>query len=153
MNNGSVYLTKEGFEELVKERENLIGERPIAVGQLKAARELGDLSENGYYKASRAKLSFIDSRLTHLKSIIKNSKIITISSTNTVQIGNTVEIKNGNINHIYKLVSKFEADPMNKKISDMSPLGKALLGRKIGEKVNVITPSGAKEYTIVQITI
>ncbi len=153
MNNGSVYLTKEGFEELVKERENLIGERPIAVGHLKAARELGDLSENGYYKASRAKLSFIDSRLTHLKSIIKNSKIITISSTNTVQIGNTVEIKNGNINHIYKLVSKFEADPMNKKISDMSPLGKALLGRKIGEKVNVITPSGAKEYTIVQITI
>lgn len=153
MNNGSVYLTKEGFEELVKERDNLIGERPIAVGHLKAARELGDLSENGYYKASRAKLSFIDSRLTHLKSIIKNSKIITISSTNTVQIGNTVEIKNGNINHIYKLVSKFEADPMNKKISDMSPLGKALLGRKIGEKVNVITPSGAKEYTIVQITI
>ena len=153
MNNGSVYLTKEGFEELVKERENLIGERPIAVGHLKAARELGDLSENGYYKASRAKLSFIDSRLTHLKSIIKNSKIITISSTNTVQIGNTVEIKNGNINHIYKSVSKFEADPMNKKISDMSPLGKALLGRKIGEKVNVITPSGAKEYTIVQITI
>ena len=153
MNNGSVYLTKEGFEELVKERENLIGERPIAVGHLKAARELGDLSENGYYKASRAKLSFIDSRLTHLKSIIKNSKIITISSTNTVQIGNTVEIKNGNVNHIYKIVSKFEADPMNKKISDMSPLGKALLGRKVGEKVNVITPSGAKEYTIVQITI
>jgi len=153
MNNGSVYLTKEGFEELVKERDNLIGERPIAVGHLKAARELGDLSENGYYKASRAKLSFIDSRLTHLKSIIKNSKKITISSTNTVQIGNTVEIKNGNVNHIYKIVSKFEADPMNKKISDMSPLGKALLGRKVGEKVNVITPSGAKEYTIVQITI
>ncbi len=149
----AVHLTKEGFEKILKEYNDLTKERPIAVAHLKTARELGDLSENGYYKASRAKLSFIDSRLMHLKSLIKNSKIINVSTSHAVQLGNKVKIFDGEKNSVYKIVSKFEADPENKKISDVSPLGKALIGRKMGEKVLIVTPSGEREFTIVQIYV
>lgn len=153
MSYSQIHLTKEGYDALSKEYNDLIEERPIAVGHLKNARELGDLSENGYYKASRAKLSFIDSRLMRLKSLIKNSKIISTTSIDIIQLGNFVEIFDGEKNLIYRIVSRFEADPGHEKISDVSPLGKALIGRKVGEKVTIMTPSGERRYTIVNIRI
>lgn len=153
MSYSQIHLTKEGYDALSKEYNDLIEERPIAVGHLKNARELGDLSENGYYKASRAKLSFIDSRLMRLKSLIKNSKIISTTSIDIIQLGNFVEIFDGEKNLIYRIVGRFEADPGHEKISDVSPLGKALIGRKVGEKVTIMTPSGERRYTIVNIRI
>lgn len=144
-------FTQTGFERLKNEYDELIAARPEAVEHLKRARELGDLSENGYYKASRAKLSSIDNRLFHLKIILKNAKIIHSLQSQYIEIGSTVILSNGEKDRTYMIVGKFEANPAEGKISDQSLLGKELLGKKIGDSVVVQAPAKTSHYTILKI--
>lgn len=149
LNPRPILMTKEGLKKLQNELEILQNERPAAVLELKNARELGDLSENGRYKAARAKLSSIDARLRSLSHTIRFAKVKEVnSSLHIVDIGLTVYLENRDGVFEYKIVGEFEANPIEKKISHHSPLGRALLGKKVGETVSVETPQGEKSFKI-----
>jgi len=147
----TIPFTKEGLEKIQNEYQSLLKGRPDAVMHLKRARELGDLSENGYYKASRAKLSQIDSRLRFLKHLITHSTLIQHSSGDIVQLGVKVRVHDGEAEREFSMVGGFESDPSSGKISHVSPLGKALLGAKVGEKRTIESPRGKREYTVLEI--
>jgi transcription elongation factor GreA len=146
-----IRFTKEGFEKAQQEYEELKKQRPPAVEELKKSRELGDLKENGYYQASRRKLSHIDGRLFHLKINIKCAVIIKTTTGNMVSIGNQVTLANEKEKITYTIVGDFEANPSEGKISLLSPLGRAIDGKKIGDEVTFETPRGKILYKIVAI--
>ncbi len=144
-------FTKEGYQALLDEKKKLLAERPEAVENLRKAREMGDLSENGYYKASRARLSSLDARLRHLERLIRYGKIVQTAKTGFVDIGSTVIIDDGTRKSTFTIVGGYESNPNNHTISYLSPIGKALMGKKEASSVTVLTPSGAVVYTIVSI--
>ena len=146
-----IRFTKEGFENLKKEQVGLLHKRTFAVDELQQARELGDLSENGFYKAARAKLSSIDARLRILTLLIKNSTIVTNLQTATVEIGNTVTLAEGEKELTYQIVGDIESNPARGKISQLSPIGKAIAGRRVGETVTITIPAGNVRYRIIKI--
>ena len=149
-----IYLTKAGHEDLKKEYEDLIKvKRPDVLNRVSQARNLGDLSENAEYVASREELSFIDGRIDELEELLKEVEIISQSkSNNVVKLGSTVSVDAGKEKDVFTVVGEWEADPHQKKISHESPLGKALLGKKVGEKVEVEAPAGTILYTIKSIS-
>lgn len=151
-----IYLTKEGLEELKKEYEELSKKRrPEIVERLSSARDQGDLSENAEYHAAREELSFIDGRIDELEEVLKNVVIIedktSQGSGKGVGLGSKVTVKVDGSEEVYTVVGEFEADPTEKKISHESPLGKALIGKDIGEQIEVEAPAGRIIYTIVRI--
>jgi len=113
---------------------------------------MGDRSENAAYKYARRKLSSTDSRLRFLKKIIDNANVIPHTQTNFVDIGSTVTVNNGTQDITFYIVGEHEADPMNKKISFKSPVGRALLQKKVQDEATIYTPSGTITYKIVAIT-
>lgn len=135
-------VTQEGYEKLIEEKNVLQSRRPEAVDHLREARNMGDLSENGYYKASRQQLSFLDSRIRRVERLIRLAKIIEPTR---------VKLTDGTREYEYTIVGGFESDPAKKYISPASPLGRALIGKKSGDAVEVHTPSGIKTYTILSI--
>jgi transcription elongation factor GreA len=139
-----IILTKSGFAKINKDRENLLKERPLAVLDLKKARDMGDLSENGYYKAAKGKLIDIDRSIRQVNFLIKFAVIADDPKKGIAGICSTVNLKISDVNKKYLIVGDHEADPMEGKISFMSPIGKALLNKKVGEIINIDTPSGAK---------
>jgi transcription elongation factor GreA len=141
-------FTKAGYEKLKKEYEELKAERPAVVEDVKKAREMGDLKENGYYQASKAKLRSIDSRLMRVSYDLKTAKIIETSDSDTVTIGSTVTLANTEREMTYQFVGDLEADPSEKKLSLLSPIGKAVEGKKVGDTVEITTPSGIISYMI-----
>lgn len=145
-------FTKTGYEKIVAEYEGYIKQRPDAVLNLKLAREMGDLSENGYYKAARARLSSIDANLRRLDRIIKNAKIVEHFNTGSVEIGSTVELVSNGKTVRYMIVGGYESDPANHTISHLSPLGKAVIGKTTGTVVCVSTPRGIISHTIVSVS-
>ena len=151
-----IYLTKEGLFDLKKEHEELSkNKRPDLVERVAQARNLGDLSENGEYIAAREELSFIDGRIEEIEEILKQVTLIDGASKSggkkIVQLGSVVILNRAGKKESFKLVGEWEADPMEKKISHESPLGKALLGRQIGEKIEVAAPAGKILYTIIDV--
>ena len=151
--NSKVLLTKEGLEELKKEYKELSDvKRPDAVRRLSDARDLGDLSENSEYAAAKQDLSFIDGRILELEEIIHGAKLISANHTkNLVDVGCKVILHINGKKDEYMLVGEWEADPKEKKISHESPLGKALMGRKVGDTVEVEAPAGKVMYKILGI--
>lgn len=145
-------ITKSGLDTLITQREKLIGERPDAVLDLKKAREMGDLSENGYYKSARAKLSGIDRQIRYLTRQIKTAQVIEAKQYVFVEVGHTVTLLQGNDEVSYIIVGTLEADPSEKKISHKSPLGSKLLGKKVGEKIELVIPSGTVSYQVLRIS-
>lgn len=143
-----IRFTKEGFEKLKEEHEDLLKQRPPAVAELKKAREMGDLSENGYYKASRQKLNFIDGQLRRVQHALKYGKVIEANEANVVQLGRTVTLSDGTSDKIYEIVGDWEADPSIGKISLLSPIGKAIANKKVGDIITITIPAGEKQYTI-----
>ena len=148
----NIRFTKKGFETLKKKYEDLRNSRPAAVLDLKRAREMGDLSENGYYKAARAKLSEIDKNLRTLLFELKSADVVKSSVNNKVGIGRTVKLSDGKKEIIFQIVGDLEADPSQKKISLLSPLGQALERKKVGDRAEIITPSGKISYKIIKIS-
>lgn len=146
-----IYLTKEGIAELKKEYEELSKvRRPEVLGRVSQARNQGDLSENAEYVAAREELSFIDGRLDELEELLKQAVLIRDSKTTngTVKLGSKVTLHIKGKEETFMLVGEWEADPKEKKISHESPLGKALIGRRVGEKVEVDAPAGKITYNI-----
>ncbi|KKQ96088.1 MAG: Transcription elongation factor GreA [Candidatus Levybacteria bacterium GW2011_GWB1_39_7] len=137
-----VKFTKEGFDNLKAEYEKLLKERPEAVGTLKAARELGDLSENSLYHTAKANLRSIDSRLGRLSNMIKLATVVRPKKFTVEQDGKKV---------VYEIVGDFEANPADKKISANSPIGNALIDKKIGDHVSIKTPKGKITIKILKI--
>ncbi len=147
-----ILMTKEGLEKLKKEYEELKKRRPKAVERLQKARAMGDLSENSEYTAARQELSFIDGRILELEAIISRAEIVEEKVSDRVQMGDTIELESEGKRMRIVLVGEFEADPVKSKFSINSPLGKALVGRKKGEEVEVETPAGKRVYRILRIT-
>ncbi|MEK7591787.1 MAG: transcription elongation factor GreA [Patescibacteria group bacterium] len=147
-----VVLTKEGLGQLKAEFEELSKvKRPEAVTRLASARELGDLSENSEYAAAKQDLSFIDGRILELEEIIHQAKVVTSHGKSHVDVGSKVTLHIDGRKEAFTVVGEWEADPALKKISHSSPLGKALLGKKVGEKIEVEAPAGKLFYKIIGI--
>jgi transcription elongation factor GreA len=152
MDNSSKILTKEGLVELKAEYDELVNQkRPVAVTRLSDARELGDLSENSEYAAAKQDLAFIDGRIVELEEILHGAKVVTSHKRSTVDVGCKVTLHINGKKEVFTVVGEWEADPSQKKISHSSPLGKALLGKKPGEKVEVEAPAGKVIYKVLEI--
>lgn len=146
-------LTSSGSKELRAELERLISERPQIAQNIKTARDLGDLSENAEYSAAKDAQSMAESRISEIENILVNSVIISQpKNKDTVELGNTVEMKNGKIIKKFTIVGSVETNPLEGKISDESPIGQALLGKKLGEEVEIKLPSETVKYTIEKIS-
>ena len=151
--NNKALLTREGLEELKVEYTELTTvKRPGAVQRLSDARELGDLSENSEYAAAKQDLAFMDGRILELEEIIHGAKLISGNHTKSqVDLGCKVILHVDGKKEEFMLVGEWEADPKEKKISHESPLGKALMGKKVGDKVEVEAPAGKIIYKILGI--
>lgn len=154
MDTKKIYLTKEGLKELKGEYEQLVKvKRPDILERVSQARSMGDLSENAEYVAAREELSFIDGRIEELEELIKQAVLIQEThSKGMVKLGSTVTVNTKGKKEVFTVVGEWEADPQEKKISHESPLGKALLGKKVGEKVEVEAPAGKIAYTIISVS-
>jgi transcription elongation factor GreA len=147
--NGQIVLTKDGLNELKSEFEDLSKvKRPLAVKRLSDARDLGDLSENSEYAAAKQDLAFIDGRIAELEEIIHGAKIVTSHGKTSVDVGCKVTLHINGKKEVFTVVGEWEADPMAKKISHSSPLGKALIGKKVGDQIEVQAPAGKLHYKI-----
>lgn len=144
-------LTQTGVTELKAELELLKQRRLQVAEKLRNARELGDLSENAEYHAAREEQIQVENRFSEVERILSHVEIITEpKDKDLVELGNTVQLDNGNSREL-TVVGSVEADPTANKISDESPLGQAILGKKVGDKVKISTPSGKTVYTIKKI--
>ena len=153
-NKNTVYLTQEGLEELKNELDNLINvKRPENIQAIKEARSLGDLSENAEYDAARNEQAQIEGRIKQLEKMLENVSIISEVSKDKVGIGNTVAIKyvDDDEEDEYKIVGSQEADPFESRISNESPIAKALFDHKVGDVVTVESPNGSYEIEIIEI--
>lgn len=146
-------FTKQGYDDFVKEKNDLTKGRIDAVANLKTAREMGDLSENAAYKVARSKLSSVDRRLRFLTKILDNAYIMKVDFKGIVDVGCqvTVEINNGE--QTYQIVNSHESDIANGKISYYSPVGRALIGKRVNDVVEVTSPNGKNTYKIRYIKI
>lgn len=155
MGKKDVYLTQEGYEELKKELDELINiKRPANIKAIKEARALGDLSENAEYDAARNEQAELEGRIQKLEQILENVSIIENGDNSIVNIGNTVCIKyvDDGESDEYQIVGSQEADPFISKISNESPIAKALLGSKVGDIVDVESPNGVYQIEITSIS-
>lgn len=145
-------VTKVGFEKLQNELIELKKSRPEAVRILSEARAMGDLSENGLYTAAKTRLRSIDSQMFRHEIQIKLADIIEANGSGTVSIDSKVKVSEGNNEKTFHLVGDYEASPLENKISQHSPLGRALMGRKVGDIAKFYAPKGAISYKIVSIS-
>lgn len=143
-----VPFTKDGFEKIQREQEELLVERVGAIVHLQKSRELGDLKENGYYQASRQKVNSIDARLRRIKFLLKYGVVLSSSHSGKVDIGSSVVLKQGKDTFTYQIVGGEESNPSEGKISHKSPLGRTLLGKVAGEKAILDVPAGVIHYLI-----
>ena len=142
-------LTAEGIAELEKEMNTLISSRGEMAERIKSAREFGDLAENAEYSAARQEQEHAEARIAEIDHILKNAETITQpKKKDVVGLGNTVVLRNKDGERSFTIVGSVEADPLEGKISDESPIGQALLGKKLGEAVEIKTPAATIQYTI-----
>ena len=144
-------FTKEGFEKIKQEYATLQEKRKGAVLEVQRGRELGDLSENGLYKAAKQELRSIEGRLMRLLYLIKTSQVVESQHTGVIEIGSTVLVEEAGEKKEFHIVGDFEADPKVGKISQKSPIGRALLSRRVGDRVRVYTPRGVLNFHITSI--
>ena len=155
MKNKPTYLTQSGIDKLSHELHTLTTvHRPELAARLRAAIQMGDLSENADYITAKEEQAFLEGRILELQEMLSSAVIInTQSNKEEVSIGATVTIVEGdNSPEKYTLVGPAEADPIRGRISHESPLGKALLGKRIGESTTAHTPAGDLSYKIIDIT-
>lgn len=149
-----IYLTEEGLSEIEKELEYLkLEKRPEVINSLKEARALGDLSENAEYDAAREEQAIVENRIKELEGIMENAVVITDVNTDKVSVGTkvTIEYVGEDDKEEYTIVGIKEADPFSNKISNESPIAKAIMGRMVGETVAVESPNGKYDVKILSI--
>ncbi|HEV7454168.1 MAG TPA: transcription elongation factor GreA [Candidatus Saccharimonadales bacterium] len=148
------HLTKQGVDELQAELGELTGQRSEIADRIKTAREFGDLGENMEYTAARQDQERNESRITEIEHILSNVAVITAPKGDSeVVLGSTIKLKSvdGKTKQ-FQVVGTVEADPLNGKISDESPIGKALMGKREGDSVEIKTPAETVTYNIVDIS-
>ena len=148
------FLTREGYEKLRRELEFLRNvRRPQVAEHIRIAKEDGDLSENAGYDAAKREQAFLEGRIMTLEAILRNAQIIeTDGRSDRVALGSTVVVQEeGYEPETFQIVGSAEADPGKGRISNESPLGRALLGMCVGDVVEVNTPGGIATFTILEI--
>lgn len=146
-------LTKEGVAELKAELNDLVSKRSEVADAIKTARELGDLAENSEYQAARQEQDRNESRIGEIEHILQNVEVIKAPKANgKVVLGSTVRLKGDGNTKEFQVVGTVEADPLNGKVSDEAPIGKALMGKKVGEAVEIKTPAETATYKITSIS-
>ena len=155
---GFIYLSREGMEKLKDELNYLKSiERPKIINQIAEARDKGDLSENAEYDAAKEAQGLLEARIARLESELSKSRVLDEKNIDlsTTKLLTTVKIENiqSKQKMSYTLVSESEADLKNKKISISSPIGRGLMGKKVGEIVDISVPSGVIKFKILDITI
>jgi len=153
MDDNYTFITKEGLARLEKELAYLkTAKRKEIAERIREAKELGDLSENAEYTEAKEEQAFTEGKIIELEYITKNSQVIKSGkSSSTVKVGSKIKVESDNQEFEYIIVGSSEADPNNGKISNESPLGKALLNKKSGEVVSIEAPQGKKEFKIITI--
>ena len=149
-------MTAEGFKSLEEELKRLrFGERPAVIKAIEAAREHGDLSENAEYHAARERQGFIEGRLAELENVISRADVIdpTNLAGKVVRFGATVKVEDEDTDEksTYQIVGSHEADVESGKLSVTSPLSRALIGKTVGDTVEVTTPNGSKIYEVIKV--
>lgn len=143
------YLTEQGIAELKAELEELIAQRGPIAERIKTAREFGDLSENAEYTSARQEQERVEGRIAEIENILQNGELIKKPKGDSkAQLGSVVKLKSEGKAKEFQVVGTVEADPLNGKISDESPIGKALLGKKVGDEVEIKTPVETIVYKI-----
>jgi transcription elongation factor GreA len=153
MNDKPVFLTAEGREQIERELDYLVNVRRQEIAaQIGAAAEDGDLSENAAYDHAKEEQSRLEGRIGELQSFLRNAVLIQSTVNNgIVQLGSTVTIDEGGELDTYTIVGALEAAPLKGRISNESPIGKALLSHKAGETVEVVAPGGTRKVRIVEV--
>ena len=142
-------ITEKGKTDLESELAELKGRRGDIADKIAAARDFGDLSENAEYDAAREAQGLLETRITEIETILQNASIIQAGSSSTVVLGSTVELEANGKTVVYTVVGPVEADPLEGKVSNESPIGQALMGRAVGDTVTISTPKGELAYTVV----
>lgn len=145
-------ITTEGKKELEAELAVLKGRRSDVAGKIAEARDFGDLSENAEYDVAREEQGLVETRISEIEGILLNAEIIKSSNKAKIALGNKVELKTGKKSVVYTVVGPVEADPLEGRISNESPIGEAIFGKKIGDKAVISTPKGSVTYEIVAIS-
>lgn len=153
MKGEKILLTKEGCEKLKEEYRVLVEERRHDIAEkIQSAREMGDLSENATYQSAKEEQAFVEGRIAELEELFRNSTVVTSKKIKgEVQIGSKVRVHIEGDEQTFWLVGSGEADPANGKISHESPIGQALLGKKVGDKIEVDAPMGKITYKILKV--
>ena len=146
--NKKYQITDSGRKELERELEELKSRRGEIAEKIAEARSFGDLSENAEYDAAREEQGLLETRVIEIEDILQHASIIKAADATVVGLGSAVELKNSDKTVTYTVVGPVEADPMEGKISDESPIGQALMGKKVGDEVTISTPKGEIVYTI-----
>lgn len=141
------HITKEGKAELEAELEELKSRRGAIAEKIANARDYGDLSENAEYDNAREEQGLVESRVAEIEDILQNADIIKPTKSSTIKVGSTVVLKNGS-EVTYRIVGPVEADPLEGKISNESPIGSALMGHSVGDAVTITTPKGEITYHV-----
>lgn len=142
-------ITESGQRELERELDELKSRRGEIADKIAAARDFGDLSENAEYDAAREAQGLLETRITEIETILQNASIIQAGSSSTVTLGSTVELEANGKAVVYTVVGPVEADPLEGKVSNESPIGQALMGKAVGDTVTISTPKGELAYTVV----
>ncbi len=145
-------ITLEGKKELEIELDELKSRRGAVADKISEARDFGDLSENAEYDTAREEQGLLETRIAEIEEILNNADIIKANSKGTIGLGSRVELKTGAKKVEYTVVGPVEANPLEGRISNESPIGMALYGKKVDDKVTISTPKGDTTYTIVAVS-
>lgn len=145
-------ITEDGKKELELELDELKGQRGDIADKIAAARDFGDLTENAEYDAAREEQGLVETRIAEIEDILLNASIITASSSSKVSLGSKVELKTDEKTVTYTVVGPVEADPLEGKISNESPIGSQLMGKRVGDQVSIKTPKGVTVYEVISIS-
>jgi len=148
-----IQLTQKGFDDLQLELEDLIkNKKSKAIDRLSKARSMGDLKENSEYTAAKEELALVEGRIQEINNVLSNAEVtLMYKAGNKIEIGSTVTVDINGQKDTFQIVGEFEADPMNKKLSQNSPIGQALINKKIGDLVEINIPAGKIQYKIIEI--
>lgn len=144
-------ITEQGKKELEKELLELKSRRGDVAEKIANARDFGDLSENAEYDAAREEQGLLETRIAEIEEILLNADIIKASHKKTIDLGSRVELKRDGKVVVYTIVGPVEADPLEGRVSNESPIGVALFGKKVGDEAIIATPKGSITYTIANV--
>lgn len=145
-------ITEDGKRELESELAELKGRRGDIADKIANARDFGDLSENAEYDSAREEQGLVESRIAEIEDILLNADLIKSGKSSHVSLGSKVDLQTSGKTVTYTIVGPVEADPLEGKVSNESPIGEAVMGKKVGDKATISTPKGDITYAIINIS-